>query len=90
MQTESGRDKIIAAIEVLHTELFAGWQLASGMTSLMLAHLFATREGGVGRLKQELADLLQTPAPTNEVRRVAYETQIGLLKQALAILGEKD
>ncbi len=90
MQTESGRDKIMADLETLHSELFKCWQLATAMTSLMLAHMLATREGGVPRLKKELADLLQAPLPTNEVKRVAHQTQIEVLKQALSILGAEN
>lgn len=32
IQTDEGRDKMIADLEVLHTELFAAWQIASAMT----------------------------------------------------------
>jgi hypothetical protein len=89
IQTESGRDKIVAALEVLHSDLFNGWQLASEMTSLMIAHLLATREGGITRLQAGLADLLQAPTPTSPERQVAHEMQIHVLKQVLSILGDK-
>lgn len=34
IQTEAGRDEMIADLEKLHEELFSAWQLASGMTRL--------------------------------------------------------
>lgn len=43
IQTDEGRDEMIADLEVLHDELFNAWQLAGGMTSIMLKILLEQR-----------------------------------------------
>jgi hypothetical protein len=35
IQTEAGRDEMIVDLEVVHEELFAAWQLASGATKIL-------------------------------------------------------
>ncbi|WP_374292783.1 hypothetical protein [Paenirhodobacter enshiensis] len=45
IQTEEGRDVMIADLEDLHDELFQSWQLASGLTSSMAEVVAKLRTG---------------------------------------------
>ncbi len=36
IETDAGRDKMIADLEALHVELFGAWQIAGAMSSLMM------------------------------------------------------
>ncbi|ALJ12383.1 hypothetical protein [Sphingopyxis macrogoltabida] len=45
IQTDEGRDKMMAELEALHDELFGAWRLASAMTSL--ATEVIKREGAI-------------------------------------------
>jgi hypothetical protein len=44
IQTDEGRDAMIADLEVLHEELFSAWQVASAMTALSTAFVLETRD----------------------------------------------
>ena len=46
IQTDKGRDEMIADLEVLHDELFGAWQLASAMTSLVSEFMLDARNQG--------------------------------------------
>ncbi|RUX51487.1 hypothetical protein EOA33_06130 [Mesorhizobium sp. M4A.F.Ca.ET.050.02.1.1] len=47
IQTDEGRDEMVADLEVLHSELFNAWQVASKMTALATSFLLeAKREQG--------------------------------------------
>lgn len=43
IQTDEGRDAMIADLEAMHTELFNAWQIASGMTDTVTAFLLELR-----------------------------------------------
>ena len=46
IQTDEGRDAMMADLEVLHDELFTAWQLAGAMTSLASEVIMRERERG--------------------------------------------
>lgn len=39
IQTDEGRDKMIADLEKLHTELFQAWQIAQNMVTVVMDHV---------------------------------------------------
>jgi hypothetical protein len=42
IQTDHGRDEMIADLELLHSELFEAWQIASAMTSMVSDFIWET------------------------------------------------
>ena len=46
IQTDEGREVMIADLEALHDELFTAWQLAGAMTSLASEVIMRERERG--------------------------------------------
>lgn len=45
IQTDEGRDTMMADLETMHVELFNAWQVASGMTATATAFLLELRSG---------------------------------------------
>ena len=43
IQTEIGRDEMIADLDLLHNELFEAWQIASAMTSMISDFILASK-----------------------------------------------
>lgn len=43
IQTDEGRDAMMADLEAMHVELFNAWQIASGMTATVTAFLLELR-----------------------------------------------
>ncbi|MBN9568202.1 MAG: hypothetical protein J0H79_11420 [Alphaproteobacteria bacterium] len=43
IQTDEGRDAMVADLEAIHEELFQAWQIASAMTSLVSDHILRDR-----------------------------------------------
>lgn len=68
IDSDAGRDAMIADLEKLHEELFLAWQLAGGMTSTFMVIMLdlKQRQVGIGRIGEYVAEFGAKKLETEE------------------------